>query len=77
MRMLRMTIASRKTAVAIAMPKSLRTRSSPAAKDAKTTTCGGDRPGLHIPARRSRRAQELKPHRRALIEKALFPGLSP
>src|SRR6266550_6560435 len=38
MRMLRMTIASRKTAVAIATPKSLSTRSSPAANDAKTTT---------------------------------------
>src|SRR5207247_4859592 len=38
MRMLRMTIASRKTAVAIATPKSLSTRSSPAAKEAKTTT---------------------------------------
>ncbi len=38
MRMLRMTTASRKTAVAIATPKSLRTRSSPAAKEAKTAT---------------------------------------
>jgi hypothetical protein len=34
---MRMTIASRKTAVASETPKSFSARSSPAAKDAKTT----------------------------------------
>jgi hypothetical protein len=37
-RMLRMTIASRKTAVAIATPKSLIARSSPVANDTNTAT---------------------------------------